>query len=176
MKIIDCVRLTGALASAIVPAAVAGAQVLSDPGAIVGAFNETCRRGFPDLATVRQQAEAAGWAELSGQMMVSFANPGPDPADFPQVLFKGDMTLIMSAQNAVRKRSSCAISVSAGQALDTAGLARAVSAALGGAKASIAMERGVEQASWRLPSGVDVKARVEKSGDERKAYLTVLTR
>ncbi|HEX8482835.1 MAG TPA: hypothetical protein VF650_13115 [Allosphingosinicella sp.] len=176
MKTADVVRFSSALCLTLAPVAGAGAQVVSEPAPIIGAFNETCRRGFPDLATVREQAESVGWAELSGQMVVSFDDPRLGRADLPQLLFKGDMTLIMSAQNAAPIRSTCAISVSAGQTLDTAGLARAVSAALGGAEASIAMERGVEQASWRLASGLVVKASVGKSGDARRAHLTVLTR
>ncbi|HEX8380938.1 MAG TPA: hypothetical protein VF619_10365 [Allosphingosinicella sp.] len=175
MKNADFVRFSSAICLMFASATLAGAQELSNPGPIVAAFNETCRRGFPDVAMVREQAEARGWAELSGQMVVSFSNPRLGAADLPQVLFKGDMTLIMTAHSPVRRRSTCAISVPAEQTLDTGGLARAVSAALGGAEASMEMERGVEQASWQLKSGLVVKASVGKSGDKRRAHLTVLT-
>jgi hypothetical protein len=85
------------------------------------------------------------------------------------------MTLILTPPNRIWSRFACTISVPAGRTLDTAGLAKAVSAALGGAQASVAMVEGVERATWHLESGLAVKASVGKSGDMRRAHLTVLT-
>jgi len=175
MKTIDFVRFGSALCLTIVPAAVAGAQGVSDPAPIISAFNETCRRGFPNLETIRQRAESLGWNRLSARLVAGASDRRLRDADIPEFFQKGDMTMVLSAPNVLSNKSSCNISVSAEKTLDTHRLAEAVSAALDGAEASVAKERGVEQATWQVKSGMVVKASVRKSGRMRMANLSVLT-
>ena len=175
MNTIDLVRAATALGMAIVPATVAGAQAASDPAPIVAAFNETCRRGFPNLEAVRQQAEAQGWVRRSARVIAEGTDARLRTAAMPEFFGKGDMMLILATPNALSNKSSCGIALSAKQTMDTPALAAAVSIAFEGAAATIVKERGAEQATWTLPSGVVVKASVSKPGRLRTINLTVFT-
>jgi hypothetical protein len=175
MKTIDFVRAGSVLCLLSVPATTAGAQGVSDPAPIVSAFNETCRRGFPDLATIRQQAESQGWVRRSARMIVEESDPRLRKAAPPEFFHKGDMMLVLSVPNKVWKNYACTISVSADSSLNTQALAQAVSAALDGAQASMAKERGGERAAWHVKSGFVVKASVSESGRLRRANLAVVT-
>jgi hypothetical protein len=175
MKTIDLVRFSGALCLAIVPATVAGAQSASDPATIISAFNETCRRGFPNLETIRQRAESLGWIRRSARLIGEGSDPRLRTVAMPEFFGRGDMMLVLSNANALTSKSSCGIAVSGEKTMDTRALAAAVSAALDGAQATIVKERGVEQATWQLKSGLVVRASVSKPGRLRTVNLTVLT-
>jgi hypothetical protein len=175
MKTIDLVRFSAALGLAIFPAAVAGAQSASDPAAVISAFNETCRRGFPNLDTIRQRAESVGWVRRSARMIAEGTHPSLRNAAMPEFFGKGDMMLSLFSPGGLSGRSSCGIAVSGKQTMDTRTLAAAVSTALDGAQATIVKEKGEEQATWRLKSGVVVRASVSKPGRLRTVNLTVLT-
>jgi hypothetical protein len=175
MKTAQFVRIGSALCLAIGPATLAGAQGFSDPAPIVDAFNETCRRGFPDLATIRQRAESQGWIRRSVRLIAERSDPKLRNVAPPEFLQKGDLTLILSGPNGLWNKTSCTISVSAGKTLDTRGLADAVSAALDGAQATVGREKGIERAMWQVRSGMVVKASVSKLGQIRQANLAVLT-
>jgi hypothetical protein len=175
MKTANFIRLSGALCLMTVPATHAWAEGVADPGSIISAFNETCRRGFPDLNGIRQRAESQGWIRRSVRLIAEESDPKLRNVAPPEFLQKGDMTLVLSSPNRVWNTSGCTISVSAGTTLDTQALAQAVSAALDGAQPSIAKERGVERATWQVKSGMVVKASVSKRGGIRTANLAVLT-
>lgn len=170
MKTVDLVRSASALFLTAVPAAVAGAEAVLDPAPIVSAFNETCRRGFPNLETIRRRAESLGWVRRSARLIAG----GRDVA-MPDFLGKGDMMLTLSAPYALSGKSSCGIAISGKKTLETAALVEAVSSALGGAQPSFARERGAEAAIWHLKSGVVVRASVTKPGRIRTVNLVVLT-
>ena len=175
MKTIDLVRLGSALGLAIAPATVAGAQTVFDPATIISAFNDTCRRGFPNLETIRQRAESLGWVRRSVRLIAERSDPRLRTVAMPEFFGRDGMMLVLATPNALTSKSSCGISVSGEKTMDTRALAAAVSAALDGAQATIAKERGVEQAVWQLKSGLVVRASVSKSGRIRTANLTVLT-
>ncbi|HEY0131918.1 MAG TPA: hypothetical protein VGB57_10985 [Allosphingosinicella sp.] len=175
MKIVDLVRSSSALCLMTVPATVAIAQSASDPAPVIEAFNETCRRGFPNLETVRLRAESQGWIRRSARMIAEGTDPRLRNVAMPEIYGKGDMMLVLSTPNALSGKSSCGISASGKKTMDTATLAAAVSAALDGAQASIGKERGVEAATWHLQSGLVVRASVSKPGRIRTVNLTVLT-
>jgi hypothetical protein len=175
MKIAHFVRLGAALCVMTVPAAVAGAEAISDPAAIISAFNETCRRGFPDLETIRRQARSQGWVQRSARLIAEGSDPKLRSADVPDFFQKGGMTMMLAAPNRVWSKSSCIISVTAEKTLDTRTLADAVSVALDGAAPSVAKVRGGEQAIWQVRSGLVVKASVSRSGRIRTANLSVVT-
>jgi hypothetical protein len=173
MKIIDFVRCS-ALCLALVPATGARAQS-TDPDAIVAAFNETCRRGFPDLDTVRQRAESAGWVRRSARMIPEGTDRRLRNAAMPEFFGKGGLMLTLFSADGTSARSSCGIAVSDKLTMDTSALAAAVSAALEGAQATFTKERGAEQATWQLKSGLVVRASVSKPGRLRTVNLVVLT-
>jgi len=175
MKTIDFVRSSSALCLMGIASTVAGAQSVSDPAPIISAFNETCRRGFPNLETIRQRAEAQGWIRRKVRLIAEASDPKLRTVAVPDFLQKGDMMLVLSAPNALLGKSSCTIAVPGQKTLDTQALAEAVSAALDGAQATVAKVRGVDQATWRVKSGLVVKASVSKSGRVRTANLSVAT-
>jgi hypothetical protein len=175
MKSIYFVRVASALMLAIGSATVAGAQSASDPATIISAFNETCRQGFPNLEPVRQRAEATGWVRRSARMITEGTHPKLRTVAMPEFFGKGDMMLALATANAVSGKSSCGIAVSGKQTMDTRTLAAAVSAALDGGQATFVKERGEEQATWTLASGLVVKASVSKPGRLRTVNLVVLT-
>lgn len=185
MKTVDFLRLSTALCLVTVPAAVAGAQDVSDPATVTGsqgisdpasiisAFNETCRRGFPDLETIRRHAESTGWSRRSVELLAARSNPKLRNVALPVFLRKGDMTLVVSAPGKLYDKTSCTVAVSAEKTLDTRRLAEAVSAALGGAPPSFAKVRGMEQATWQVKSGLVVRASVSRYGRVRTANVGV---
>lgn len=175
MKTIDLVRCTSALCLIAVPATIAGAQSVSDPAPIVSAFNETCRRGFPNLETISHRAQSLGWIKRSARLIEERSDPKLRNVALPDFFGKGDMMLSLFASNALTSKSSCGISVSGEKMLDMQTFAQAVSAALDGAQPSLAKERGVESATWRVRSGMVVKASISKAGRRRTANLTVVT-
>ncbi|HLL31249.1 MAG TPA: hypothetical protein VK403_09660 [Allosphingosinicella sp.] len=175
MKTIYFFRAGGALCLLSVSATIAGAQGVSDPAPIVSAFNETCRRGFPDLETISQRAQSQGWIRRSVRLIAEESDPKLRKAAPPEFLQKDGMTLVLSAPNKVWNNFTCGISVSAENTLDTQALAQAVSAALDGAQASVAKERGAKRATWHVKSGFVVKASVSRSGRIRTANLAVQT-
>jgi hypothetical protein len=180
MKTVDFLRLSGALCLMTVPAALTGAPwtpgpAVSDPAPIVSAFNETCRRGFPDLETIRRHAESTGWIARPVELIAARTNPKLRNIALPVFLRKDDMTLVVSAPGKLYDKTSCTVAVTVEKTLDTRVLAQAVSAAFGGAPASFAKVRGLEQASWNVKSGLIVKASVSKYGRVRTANIAVVT-
>lgn len=175
MKTVDLVRFSTALGLMTVPAAVSGARIVSDPAPIVSAFNETCRRGFPNLETIRRQAESVGWVRRSIRLVGEPSDSRSRSVAMPEVFGKGDMILFLSAPNALDSKSSCTIAVSGEKMLDVSTLAQAVSAALGGAEATVAKIGSAEQTIWRLKPGIEVRASISKSGRTRTANLVVMT-
>jgi hypothetical protein len=178
MKVVDFMRLSSALClvvvPAAVPAAVAGAQPTSDPAPLVSAFNETCRRGFPDLETIRLHAESTGWIPRKVELLAARTNPKLRNVALPNFLQKGDLTLVVSAPGKLYDKTSCTVAVTVQKTLDTRTLAEAVSAALNGAPANFAKVRGEEQATWQVKPGVFVKASVSRYGRIRTANVAVV--
>jgi hypothetical protein len=175
MKIVDIFRIGIAVCLMAVPASPSRARGVSDPAPIVSAFNETCRRGFPDLETISQRAQSQGWIRASFRMIAHGRSRKLRSAALPHFLQKGGMILILSAPYKRWTTSSCLISVPAEETLDTRGLAAAVSIALGGAPATVAKSRGGERMTWHVGSGMVVQASVTESGGTRIANLAVLT-
>lgn len=175
MKTIDCVRLSSALCLAIAPATLAGAQSLSDPAPIISAFNETCRRGFPNLETISQRAQSLGWIPSPARPLPEHSDPRFRNFPKPETFHKDGMMLMLFAPEALTTaRSSCSISMSGEETPDIDAFAEAVSAALDGAQAAIAREGGSERATWRVKSGMVVRASVGKTGRIRTASLIVM--
>ena len=175
MKTVDFVRFVSALCLTILPATGAGAQATSDPAFLISAFNETCRRGFPDLETIRQRAQSLGWVQRGARLIGESSDRRLRDAPIPDFLQKGDMMMVLSSPNKLWSKSGCSVSVSGRETFDAGALAAAVSAALGGAEPEHAKERGVERATWRVKSGIVVNVSVGKSGRTRTATVAVLT-
>ncbi|HYW14813.1 MAG TPA: hypothetical protein VE891_01485 [Allosphingosinicella sp.] len=175
MKIIDFVRSSSALALMAVPATMAGAQSVFDPAPIISAFNETCRRGFPNLGTIGRHAESQGWIRRSARLIAERSDPKLRTVAMPDFFGKGDMMLMLDSPNALTSRTSCGIAVSGQKTLDIGAFAEAVSVALDGAQPTLTKKRGLEQATWQVKSGMVVQASVMKSGRIRTLNLVVQT-
>lgn len=175
MTTVDIARIGIAVCLMTAPAALSGAQGVSDPALIVSAFNETCRSGFPDLESIGRRAESLGWFRKSLRPIPKRSVRKLRTDALPGFLQKGGMMLLLSAPYKRWTRSSCLVSVPAEETLDTRGLAAAVSIALGGAPASIAKSRSGERVTWHVGSGMVVQASVIDSGGIRIANLAVLT-
>lgn len=179
MKTVDFMRLGSALClvtvPAAVPAAVAGAKPVSDPAPLVSAFNETCRRGFPDLETIRRHAESTGWVAGKVELLAARTNPKLRNIALPVFLRKGDMTLVVSAAGKLYDKTSCGVAIVVEKTLDTRVLAEAVSVALEGAPATFTKVKGEEQATWQVKPGMFVRASVGRYGRIRTANVAVVT-
>jgi len=134
------------------------------PERIVEAFNETCRRGFPDFETIRANALATGWAETAVRVIV----PPRDRRNFaPLVLRKGDVSLfMMTPAPGVAAAQACqvAISFTGREGVESppiATFATAVSAALGAGEPEMSRDRQSERARWRVAGGWVVDAIVQ---------------
>lgn len=79
----------------------------ADPALYLQAFNETCRRGFPDLDAIAQAAVAHGWIERT----IRPADGAADilSATLPRVLTKGEMIVFLTAPDIGEFRSLCQI-------------------------------------------------------------------
>ena len=164
---------TSAAAASAVPAppAPAAAQA-GEP--LVSAFNDTCRRGFPSIETIRRHAAAQGWIERSARLIPEASDPRLQDMPQPHFLQKGDMMLILSAPNAVSRSHTCSVALSVGKELDTAGLAGLVSQALGAAPAAMTKVRGAERAQWQPAPTFFVEAGVSRK-PTRSATILVRT-
>lgn len=82
-----------------------------DPQTYMQAFNDTCRRGFPDLDTIAANATAQGW-QLSEMRMIS----GPSktlPETLPRAYHKGGLMLFLTLPTGGTSQQVCQISGSA---------------------------------------------------------------
>ena len=158
-------------AAALAGAGAAAAEPVA-PSLLVEAFNQTCRRGFPDLETIKAQALANGWTESGVR---SLAPPGRGPVIVPpQALRKGELTLfLMSPNPSIRMAQSCQVSASGGDAGALAPLAAAVQETLGAGAPEMLRERGTERARWRLVQGFTVHASIGVHGRTRTASIVV---
>ena len=149
-----------ALAAIALTPAAASALEESAPAAIVAAFDETCRRGFPDLQAVRQLALAAGWTERSIRPVGG--NADFQAASLPQVFGKGSLTLFLTTPNAIGMKHGCQVAGPVGRDVDIAALASAASSALGGASAQFSEAGGAQLAQWRTDPHTLVQASLNR--------------
>ena len=141
----------------------------SSPPPLVEAFAETCRRGFPDLATVRQSALTAGWVEravrpIGGSEEFQAAVP-------PVVLQKGPWTLFLTAPPSTGRLQSCQVVGTVEGDLAIGPLASAASLALGVGPAQFIRSSGADLARWRSDPSMLVQASVSRA--PRSASLQV---
>ena len=167
-------RVTFASACSFLAAAtpvVAEAPALTDPVPLVQEFNNTCRRGFPDLAMVKGHALQNGWIERK----VRSLQPGPQAAleELPQFLQKGEFTLILATPKVFGGVHSCQLSAPAAKSIDTSALAAATGKTFDNAVFDITKVKGEELAKLRVSSQLLVQASVSK---QRPRSATLLVR
>lgn len=164
-----------AAAASAVPAPPVPAPAASRAGEpLVSAFNDTCRRGFPKIETIRRHAAAQGWIERTARLIPEASDPRLRDMPQPHFLQKGDMMLILSAPNEVSRSHTCSVTLSVGKELDTSALAGLVSQALGSAPAAMTKVRGAERAQWQPAPSLLVEAGVSKK-PTRSATIAVRT-
>lgn len=159
------------IATALAGAGAAAAAPVA-PSRLVEAFNETCRRGFPDFETIRARALADGWVEASVR---SLAPPGRGPAIVPPQMLRKDelMLVLMSPNPSIGMAHSCQVSASGGEPGALAPLAAAVQETLGAGAPEMLRDRGSERARWRLVQGFTVHASIGVHGRTRTASIVV---
>jgi hypothetical protein len=170
---VNCNRLA-ALTAALLASAVPAAAAAQEAEPLVAAFNDTCRRGFPDVETIRRNAAAQGWIERASRLIAEGTDPKVRDIAPPRFLEKGEMMLILSSPNRHSARHICSVHLGVGKTLDTAALAAMVSTALGAGKPAMKKVDGVDRAEWRPAPAFLVSASVAKK-PVRSATVSVRT-
>jgi hypothetical protein len=170
---VNCNRLA-ALIAALFASAVPAAAAAQEAEPLVSAFNETCRRGFPDVETIARHAAAQGWVERASRLIAEGTDPKVRNIAPPRFLQKGEMMLILSSPNRLSARHICSVHLGVGKTLDTAALAALVSAALGAGQPAMKKVDGVDQAEWQPAPAFLVSASVRKK-PARSATIAVRT-
>lgn len=153
----------------VLPGTATMAMQSASPPPLVEAFAETCRRGFPDLQTVRQSALTAGWVERAVRPTggsEEFQNAVP-----PVVLQKGPWTLFLTAPASTGRLQSCQVVGTVEGDLAIGPLASAASLALGVGPAQFSRSSGADLARWRSDPSMLVQASVSRA--PRSASLQV---
>lgn len=150
----------------------ANAAEADEPSALVSAFNDTCRRGFPDLGAIKTFALAHGWKAQKSRL-ISATGPETQNSVLPDTLQKGELTLILATANPIGMKHSCQISSRAGESVSTAQLAQGMSVALKAGNPDYKKIRGAVLATWRVQSDMLVQASVNTQGPVRSASLQV---
>ena len=142
--------------------------------AIAEAFNDTCRRGFPDVDLIGRHAAASGWVERSSRLIAERSDPALKRMIPPRFFQRGEFTLIVMKASSFVPRPSCSVSLRVGKEIDLNSVAGAVSHALGtGAPAMVRIDRA-EHAQWRPTQALLVDASIQK-GNPRTVHLVVRT-
>ncbi len=162
--------LAGMMAVGALPARATEPSV---PETVAGAFNETCRRGFPNLDTIARHAAATGWIERRSRLVAEASDPRARNMAPPRFLQKDGFTLILMAPSVLSPGRSCSVSLRVGKDVDTARLAGAVSATLGAGPPTMVKVRKAEQAQWRPSPALVVHASVGSGGAVRTADISV---
>ena len=91
-----------------------------DPAPYLQAFNETCRRGFPDLDVIARHAAAQGWVESAVRPTDGAAGVF---ATLPRILHKGGTMLVLTRPDGGASSAVCQIAGSAATRLSGAEVA-----------------------------------------------------
>lgn len=154
------VRLAAlAIATASLANAAAGAAAdreTADPAAYLQAFNDTCRRGFPDLDAIAQNALRQGWQESSMRPTSGVADIFSEA--LPRALHKDGLMLFLTHPTGGEIKEVCQISGSATTKLTGADIVAVVAPSITSSQPVIDKGPDHDGAIWTVAPTMSVKA------------------
>lgn len=150
-------------------------EPVADARPLVESFNETCRRGFPDLDAIRRHALATGWTERASRMIAERSDPRLAGGPAPHFLTRNGVMLSLMKPFGPFTRHDCAVTAEAGKGFDAAAFTAAVSAALNAGAPESVSEKKSERALWTVRPGIRVQTSLSTSGGIRTVSLGVHT-
>jgi hypothetical protein len=138
------------LAGAMLPfAPAAAAPTPVDPATVVAAFNDTCRRGFPDLDQVATVAAGAGWIERKVTVPSDSSLKGKT-ATMPRFFAREPLMLILSRPGDLKgAKLGCEVATSVDSPGTTEAVAAAVATATPFGAPEMISRKGEQVARWR---------------------------
>ncbi len=150
---------------------VAADRAQADPATYLQAFNDTCRRGFPDLAVIARNAAAQGWQESTMRPV----GGGPDPFAFiaARAFHRGGLTLFLTKLPDGEVARVCQITGPDTTTLTGADIAAAVSPSLNAGAPTPDRGKDRDAALWTVAPGITVHAGVAVYRKTRTISLSV---
>jgi hypothetical protein len=168
-KILRSAVIGGALMMTASAGGAADADAPLDAAQIVEAFEQTCRRGFPDLDAVERAALSNGW--VSSGIRAVGGDARFQASALPRVFRKDGLTLFLATPNDIGMKHSCQVASEAGRRLDLESLAAETARRFGAGAPERSSVRGTEMAKWRDGGSLLLQASVHRR--PRSASLQV---
>lgn len=124
----------------------------TDPAMYLQAFNDTCRRGFPDLDAIEVHAKANGWMPSA----IRLIEGSVDSLSAMRVLHKGDLILFLTVPPGSEFKAVCQVSGPAATKAQSADLATLMSPSLNAGVPFFSKDGGNDMAIWQVAPGMTV--------------------
>lgn len=138
-----------------VAASLAAAPAMAEPDPAIAtylaAFNDTCRRGFPDLDAIAAHAQAIGWVSSEIRLIAGAGMP-------PVRAFRKDgLMLFLNLPTEGASRAVCQIGGgTAGTKATSADVAAVLTPSLKAGEPSFVTDKGKDVAVWQVAPGIHV--------------------
>lgn len=128
----------------------------ADPALYLQAFNDTCRRGFPDLDKIAVHAQSIGWVSSEVRRADGVADIFSDGPPF-RVFHKNGLMLFLTTPPGGDFKAICQVSGgSAGTRAQSADIAALLSPSLNAGEPTFSKEGGNDMAIWQVGPGMTV--------------------
>lgn len=147
-------RLYLALAGVIASVATAPVMAQPDPAieTYVAAFNDTCRRGFPDLDAIATHAQSIGWVSSEIRLI---SGAGLPPV---RVFHKNGLMLFLNLPTEGASKAVCQIGGgTAGTKATSADVAAAMTPSLKAGEPTFVKDKGKDVAIWQVAPAIHVE-------------------
>jgi hypothetical protein len=130
----------------------------ADPAVYLQAFNDTCRRGFPDLEAIAANAIAHGWIERTMRPVSGAVDPLRP--ELGRALNKDGLMLFLNAPGQGNYKTVCQVTGSARTSLNGRDVAAVVSPSLKAGEPVLGPGNPKEDdyARWTVAPGITVQA------------------
>lgn len=157
-----------AILAVLVSPATASPKAEANPAQYLQAFNDTCRKGFPDLDAIAASALAQGWQGSA----IRAVGGGALPPGLPRAFHKDGLMLFLVASSSDRAGASYQISGSDPTKLTGADMASLVSPSLNVAPPVFQKDKGSDVAVWTIAPGTTVQAGISIYGKMRTISIS----
>lgn len=134
----------------------------ADPVAYMAAFNDTCRRGFPDLDLIANHITADGWVQSTIRRTDGTADIFSDY--LPRAFHKGGMMLFLSATDSGQFSAVCQVTGSEYTSLTGADVAAVITSSLNAGQPTVSADTKGDTMIWNVAPGISVNGGVQGSG------------
>ncbi|MBH1998180.1 MAG: hypothetical protein I8H96_03490, partial [Sphingomonadaceae bacterium] len=129
----------------------------ADPAVYLAAFNDTCRRGFPDLDKIAAHAQSIGWVVSEVRRTDGVADIFSDGASPFRVFHKDGLMLFLTAMPGGPYKAVCQISGGGtGTKAQSADIAALMTPSLKAGDPTFSTEGGNDMAIWQVAPGITV--------------------